>query len=442
MLKSSQSGFTLVEILIAMAVMAIGSLGIAEMLNNHNKAARNLDMGVARSGFKSAITGMIQNPANCLKIVGAENFNNFNAPNSSIRDPYKDISVLRGLTAGSTLVTAGQPLPGNSKLIAGQIRVEETVAPGPPVNGITKRQVRLIIPITKAGMANGERNIAGDSFLSDITIPMTLGIQANGTLDGCSPSATGCESENSVVTGDGRCKQVACPTGKIQAGVYSTAVTDADGLHQVGDVVCARISSHPAGLVDGNPKSCDRGYHLDNTGQCVNTTICPGQVQKSVASDGASYCCVHLSANSPGSSNDAQFNCPAGTNVEDAFGGAANSNAMRYVRVVGTTVEASCESSSGCHAEANCCRQYPAPFPTVISPRQCDTANHFAWDTGQQACVHQDPAVCPPGGFTASSGMCNKSVAHAAQCNCTGCSFSADPNPSNQGGECNVSAHY
>lgn len=396
--------------MIALVVMAIGSMGVMEMMKNQSIAARNIGMTVDKNAFKSALTGMLENPSNCQKVLGGvtspRQFNNFDPPGNGVALKYKTLGALNGVDGTIVFAAANRPLPGNSKLNVGLIRVEELAVPSPPnASGVVKHQVQLVVPITKAQMANGDRNIAGDTFMPSAPIPLTLSIKNDGTLEGCSTANTGCDN-NSIKTGDA-CRAVTCDPGKVPIGIYATE----DLPHKVGDVKCGPLYSHAAGTLNGNPVACPRGSWLKNDGTCSapgESKCGANEFETSHADDGSSTCCQRVYGEDCGSQcgdhTRASAQCAPGSFMSNVAGGCfAYGDDFMWLRTFDASgiktgrgsmktvrAEARCAGNGGTEVMADCCRFADSPPATIASdPGNCGPTG--IWNGN--GCVF-DPTSC------------------------------------------------
>ncbi|MBC7387243.1 MAG: type II secretion system protein [Cryobacterium sp.] len=446
----STSGFTLLEVIIVAGLMAALGLGMATMMANQGKAARNVSSIVDRNAFKSMMTGYLQSTENCRAIMGGFGpYNNFTAkpPVGSAPSAYdwKVLGHLNGIstTPGNTerIATSDGELPGRVLKI-GQIHLERVGPATAPSGGKITQNTNLHIPMTKVRLGetsvagSGETNVGGDNFAKEFQIPIAITMDATTfDLTSCSTSEGSCDNNSVLVGGD--CRQVTCTPPQVTIGTYVNPV----GTHKVGDAICADPNTHYAGTLDGNPFPCPEGEHLDPTTRaCTAASVCgTGYFPTTTQTDGSATCCRRVYEEDHGSpDNDyARVSCTApGESMSNVAGGCqhftgefkwlktydASGNETGRGNTRTTKAEVRCYNSTGTQVFGDCCRPQKAAKPDLHTQTTCDTANHFVPDpSGSGGCVLGFKSKCPLG-FTlrtpASDEMCDKR-GRSSQCNTT-----------------------
>lgn len=118
-LAKNSRGFSIIEALVAMGLMAVLGLGMATLISNQYKEARALEEKMTLQGLQTQITNVLSSPTFCGCFMGATTFNysatpkNWNAPfPTSISSSYDGACAATGgaLLAVGTNISA-QLLP-------------------------------------------------------------------------------------------------------------------------------------------------------------------------------------------------------------------------------------------------------------------------------------------------------------------------------------------
>ena len=126
--KLNNSGFSLIEVMIAVGIMAIMSLSTASLYNTMNTQSAYVDTKMDRQSLQAQIQNMLSRPASCRTNFAA----NFGfVPNYSVTAlrEYDDA----GNYVASIVPSLNNPISPNSKVVVSQIEILGPGATGTPV---------------------------------------------------------------------------------------------------------------------------------------------------------------------------------------------------------------------------------------------------------------------------------------------------------------------
>ena len=428
-------GFSLIEVSVAMALVAGISLVVTELINLQNKSARSVASVMDRNDLHDRIRAMISNSDSCPVALGSKqstpidytNIGGSTFPVGAIYDPSDNSAQPR------VFVSVSQPPPGFTMKILSMSLKGTGVAPAPFGTNmihykkltLTVEKVKDLASATNTNPAATPSYAVGGNAMKPIEIPIAVTVDSSNHIAGCSfddgAGALPCgPGTTRVTTATGtKCQKVLCDSGSFPVG------TDTAGPNK-GNLHCCSLSEHFVGDVGGNPMCCPIGQFYDiNTSSCAAlNTLCTNpsmskpyhryyteRMQSKSADDVT--CCRQVWAEDTGGSGTAQLWCDDGAHASlgyyvNTFGASCQASAQNLhgskllgdVNQLPVGAQVDCNSNTGAEVTASCCRQVKIPVVNTNPIPDCSLAPNppnYSWDAtaagGAGACVF-DPSKC------------------------------------------------
>lgn len=399
MKRLGKKGFSLIEVMVAMMLVAGIGMAVMEMVNWQTKSARSIASVMDANELRDKIRSIVANSDSCPNLFGsAQGANNPTyEPVSSIPVP----TLWEPDGSSRVLLSANQTLNG-LKVDIKDIRLSPVPGSTPMPSGLTtKYRVNLVVNMEKSNVQRPGGPVVhsvGGDMLKPITVPLLMKIDnASKHVLECAYDASGgagspdCDRGYTKLfdsSGNQSCVRVTCDRGRFPVG------TKADG-----NVQCCTMGQHLAGIVGGDPTCCNDGTYLKPSGRCSapGESICldfsgaehpalsqPSRahwggiggrwiVTKSVGNDGSARCCEHVYSKEE-SSTEAKAFCAGTRTVEDMYGSSENRNTLQQVQLSGggsSEYQLYAQGSSEAEISGNCCLDIRAPHPDVAAPPIC-----------------------------------------------------------------------
>ncbi|MBY0471822.1 prepilin-type N-terminal cleavage/methylation domain-containing protein [bacterium] len=195
---NNYKGFTLIEVMMGAALVAVVALGAAEMMQMQGKMGRSVDVAFKIQNGVSVLQMALTNPAICQSNLNGQAVftatggllstpDNTNAPTTGIQT----LVVNAPAGAATPDFRMGQPVKGIPGTVVRRIRV---VGLNPPAGGDFQANLEILID---QGTVYGSREVLK-------TIPLTVTVDGANNFQGC--VATGGTSTTALPAN--------CPTGQ------------------------------------------------------------------------------------------------------------------------------------------------------------------------------------------------------------------------------------
>lgn len=197
----TQRGFALMQVLIAIPIVAILSMAIATMMSNFAKQNRELSQKLDTLEFKQQLTSLTNDDTSCKNMMSGFKFDPNATPNTSF-------ATLKTSPTGTVLATAGAVLPTSSS----QVKVSTMQLLKTAALSATQYGANLRITWDPSTLAMG---------LQPVIIPMFVTIDGSQNIIDCTPGSGGGGNLQSCTTKAGTCTSssgtytCSCPSGEV-----------------------------------------------------------------------------------------------------------------------------------------------------------------------------------------------------------------------------------
>ena len=444
MKRLGKKGFSLIEVMVAMMMVAGIGMAVMEMIQWQTKSSRSVASVMGRNELQDRLRAMVSNSFSCPYVFGAGQTGgpvNYSGLKSS---PVNGVTSLPTLwdSQKRVFLTPNLELRGSNIKILSMSLITQNAPVASGTAALPTHKISQMLTVTLQKMTGNPNQAAvGGNGLSPIQIPLVMTIvDSSDTVSGCSfDSGNGMSADDCSQAGYGLvmgsngtagCKKLLCEANTFPVG------TDVTGFN-AGQIHCCPTGNHFAGTLEGNPVCCPKGnYYSVNDNQCKpiaslcfsnsgwsydNTHYYGSNETLQSSNETVANCCHTQDGMGGGGGEDLNCigarsvytavnysgNCPDGGGTLHAIDPRTSENPHRV-----TGVHVNCNSNQDTWAHLTCCANVDIPLANTNAQIDCAANNSSTmWSAtapgangSTGACVFNSASCVFPTEFVNSAG--------------------------------------